>query len=168
VPESEGWFIVLAAAQAVAALVIAIYTRSLSRFTEDYVAEMRRLNDLQAQANALQHAAMAQQVGRNAPSLAVVPAGRTHSDRAEARFEVRNVGGSTASDALVKTEWGDTQTGRTLAPGETLTVSVSCARADVGVRPTHPAVEFASFRDPMGDFWEQLPGSPPVRKDVER
>jgi hypothetical protein len=44
--ESDVWFIVLAAAQALAAVAIAFYTRSLSRFTKDYVAEMRRLNDL--------------------------------------------------------------------------------------------------------------------------
>jgi hypothetical protein len=136
-------------------------------FTRDYVREMRRLNDLQAEANSIQAAVLSRQLKADAPSLIATSGGYSATqDRVDGPLEVTNIGGSAALNVTVYSTWGEGTTGLPIAPGETVKIPVRMARADWHDGEAPRATGFR-FADPKGGRWRQEPGELPV-EDQDR
>ncbi len=155
------WVIFFAAAvQAVAAGVIAVFTVQLVRrtdelagFTRDYVEEMRRLNDLQAEANRLSQAGLAVAQGQAAPLLVVVRDGRNSdgSTFVESVINVENRGGGPAMKVVVSTSWGDAPLDKkVLVPGQGAQAKVRIPY-DEWERGTDPTIERVRCVDAQGN-----------------
>jgi hypothetical protein len=159
------WNLVLAGAQAVAALAIAALTFYLVRFTRDYVREMKQANQLQAQANSLIQLNMAREMAARIPFLVAAAGGRKVSDKeVVGELTVRNAGNVQAHDITVETTWGPVTVAEPLPPGQGKQVDVRIP-PDRWQRGTDPQVVGFKFRN-IGDQWfEQEVGQLPVMKD---
>ena|SRR5919109_418703 len=128
-----------------AGAAIAILTARLAKFTRDYVAEMRRLNELQAEVNRITAASLAMAQGEAMPRLVAQQHGRRANDtRVEAPLDVFNLGGGPAEGVVVETSWG----------------GGAHPKSDPGRRPG--AVRRRRRPARLGRQWGRRPGDPRV------
>lgn len=156
------WVMWSAIVQAGSAAVIVVLTVFLVRFTHGYVDEMRRSNELQAQANAISGTMVSRGARQDAPFLVASPGGG-HGQRGgsgESRITVQNRGGGLANDIRVETNWGDARID-SLGAGDQGQVT---QRTETGYDPKNrPQVVRFRFKDAAGDEWEQQPSRLPMR-----
>jgi hypothetical protein len=159
---TNGWLIVSAVVQGLAAGAIAVLTVFLVRFTGRYVKEMARANELQSQANAISSALLSRQTAIQTPFLVATLGGGGGSRGGAGSYgiQVQNRGGSLAHDVVVETSWGPVEVA-SLAPGDPQVLA-----GNVTLDPWNeerPEIQKFRFRDPNAVEWVQSPNETPER-----